>query len=203
MAMKKRFLPALMAGMVVVGSTGLVNADTPSQTITGNTGETLTAPVHVSGTVSNNKGIAPGGKLTVELPTKMTFAVDKEGAFKGGTYEIRNSSQDTIGVSVSSFIQTSGNIEVVDAITDNSNRGEVCLALRGNFDDVDLIPDMTMETKISEINGNGGVDTINLIGEAGKAKDEEIDKNGATGEFNMIFKINKVESSDAVVSSSK
>ena len=34
MAMKKKFLPLLMAGMVVVGTTGLVNADT--KTLTGN-----------------------------------------------------------------------------------------------------------------------------------------------------------------------
>ena len=80
MAMKKKFLPLLMAGMVVVGTTGLVNADT--KTLTGNDTETLQSNVSVSGTVSNQQGTAPAGKITVELPTRMAFAVDQKGNFK-------------------------------------------------------------------------------------------------------------------------
>ena len=83
MAMKKKFLPLLMAGMVVVGTTGLVNADTT--TITGNDTETLQSNVTVSGSVTTNQGEAPDGKITVELPTKMAFAVDKVGNLTGGT----------------------------------------------------------------------------------------------------------------------
>ena len=69
MAMKKKFLPLLMAGMVVVGTTGLVNADTT--TVTGNNTETLQSNVTVSGSVTTSQGVAPEGKITVELPTKI------------------------------------------------------------------------------------------------------------------------------------
>ena len=78
MAMKKKFLPLLMAGMVVVGTTGLVNADTTTTTVTGNDTQTLQSSVTVSGSVTTNQGVAPDGKITVELPTKMAFAVDQK-----------------------------------------------------------------------------------------------------------------------------
>ena len=111
MAMKKKFLPLLMAGMVVVGTTGLVNADTTT-TVTGNDTETLESHVSVSGTVSSKQGTAPAGKITVELPTRMAFAVDQKGNLTGGTYTVKNSSKEGIDVYVSEFTKTSGNINV-------------------------------------------------------------------------------------------
>ena len=58
MAMKKKFLPLLMAGMVVVGTTGLVNADTTTATVTGNDTQTLQSSVTVSGSVSSVRKIS-------------------------------------------------------------------------------------------------------------------------------------------------
>ena len=178
MAMKKKFLPLLMAGMVVVGTTGLVNADT--KTLTGNDTETLQSNVSVSGTVSNQQGTAPAGKITVELPTRMAFAVDQKGNFKGGEYTVKNSSKGNIDVFVSDFQQISGNIEVVEEITQSSERGKVKLTLKGDND--------SNEVNLKTLSGDEKLSTIKG-GAAGVATNPNIDENGATGEFNMVFKV--------------
>ena len=191
MAMKKKFLPLLMAGMVVVGTTGLVNADTT--TVTGNDTQTLQSSVTVSGTVSNQDGTAPDGKITVELPTRMAFAVDKKGTLTGGTYTVKNSSKDDIDVYVSEFQKTSGNIELVDAISSgSSHRGQVKLTLTGNKPSVNLknIADTPTDTIVATVAGNDSGSII-LGGEAGKSSDTNVDQNGASAEFNMVFKVKK------------
>lgn len=188
MAMKKKFLPLLMAGMVVVGTTGLVNADTTT-TVTGNDTETLESHVSVSGTVSSKQGTAPAGKITVELPTRMAFAVDQKGNFKGGEYTVRNSSQGNIDVFVSDFQQISGDIEVVEEINQSSKRGQVKLTLKGDNDSSEVnLKTLSGDEKLSTIQG-GNSKTIILGGAAGVAENTNIDANGATGEFNMVFKV--------------
>ena len=194
MAMKKKFLPLLMAGMVVVGTTGLVNADTT--TVTGNDTQTLQSSVTVSGTVSNQDGTAPDGKITVELPTRMAFAVDKKGTLTGGTYTVKNSSKDAIDVYVAEFTKTSGDIEVKETITGTDNRSKVKLELTGNEGTVNLA-DSRLNTsaddgiKVANIEGNN-TRNITLAGEAGKAEDSSgVDLNGASAEFNMVFKVKK------------
>ena len=188
MAMKKKFLPLLMAGMVVVGTTGLVNADTTT-TVTGNDTETLESHVSVSGTVSSKQGTAPAGKITVELPTRMAFAVDQKGNFKGGEYTVRNSSQGNIDVFVSDFQQISGDIEVVEEINQSSKRGQVKLTLKGDNDSSEVnLKTLSGDEKLSTIQG-GNSKTIILGGAAGVAENTNIDANCATGEFNMVFKV--------------
>lgn len=196
MAMKKKFLPLLMAGMVVVGTTGLVNADTTTTTVTGNDTETLQSNVTVSGSVTTNQGEAPEGKITVELPTKMAFAVDKKGTLTGGTYTVKNSSKDAIDVYVAEFTKTSGDIEVKETISGSDNRSKVKLELTGNVDPVNLA-DNRLKTsaddgiKVANIEGNN-TRNITLTGEAGKAEDSSgVDQNGASAEFNMVFKVKK------------
>lgn len=197
MAMKKKFLPLLMAGMVFVGTTGLVNADTTT-TVTGNNTETLQSNVTVSGSVTTNQGVAPEGKITVELPTKMAFAVDKVGNLKGGTYTVKNSSKDNIDVYVSEFKQVKGNINLLDNVDPTTNhRGEVALKLTGSETPVNLksIADGNVAvpgtgTKVSTIAG-GTSGSIILSGEAGKAAETGVDQNGASAEFNMVFKVKK------------
>ena len=196
MAMKKKFLPLLMAGMVVVGTTGLVNADTTTTTVTGNNTQTLQSSVTVSGSVTTSQGEAPEGKLTVELPTKMAFAVDKAGNLTGGTYTVKNSSKDEIDVYVAEFTKTSGNIEVKETISGEDNRSKVKLELTaGNGDKVNLA-DSRLNTsgdgiKVANIEGNN-TGSITLAGEAGKKDDPTgVDQNGASAEFNMVFKVKK------------
>lgn len=196
MAMKKKFLPLLMAGMVVVGTTGLVNADTTTATVTGNDTQTLQSSVTVSGSVSNKQGQAPDGKITVELPTKMAFAVDKVGNLTGGTYTVKNSSKDAIDVYVAEFTKTSGDIDVKETITGTDNRSKVKLELTGNEGTVNLA-DSSLNTsandgiKVANIEGNN-TRNITLAGEAGKAEDSSgVDLKGASAEFNMVFKVKK------------
>ena len=192
MAMKKKFLPLLMAGMVVVGTTGLVNADTTT-TVTGNNTETLQSNVTVSGSVTTSQGVAPAGKITVELPTKMAFAVDQKGNLTGGTYTVRNSSKEAINVYVAEFKKTEGTIDIVDSIESGSNRSKVKLTLTGdqgsavNLKDIETNPQDRLLAKI-EANDS---ESIILGGEAGKQTDETIDSDGATGQFNMVFKVKK------------
>ena len=191
MAMKKKFLPLLMAGMVVVGTTGLVNADTTT-TVTGNDTETLQSSVSVSGTVNSKQGTAPAGRITVELPTKMAFAVDQAGNFKGGTYTVKNSSKEEISVLVSQFTKISGNINVVETIEPStSKRGDVKLTLTGDQPDpvnlkrIETTPQDTLVAKVA----SGDSKNIILGGEAGTQTNADIDANGAKGEFNMVFKV--------------
>lgn len=189
MAMKKKFLPLLMAGMVVVGTTGLVNADTT--TVTGNNTQTLQSSVTVSGSVTTSQGEAPEGKLTVELPTRMAFAVDQSGNLTGGTYTVKNSSKDNIDVYVSEFKKTSGNIELVDNITSGTyNRSQVKLTLTGDQGNPVNLKTIARDTLLAEIGANDS-ESIILGGEAGNQDDPTIDNNGATGQFNMVFKVKK------------
>ena len=188
MAMKKKFLPLLMAGMVVVGTTGLVNADTT--TITGNDTETLQSNVTVSGTVSNKQGIAPEGKITVELPTRMAFAVDQKGNLTGGTYTVKNSSKEGIDVYVSEFKKTEGTIEVVDQIQSSDSRSKVKLTLTGNQSAPVNLRNISTDQLVAKIGANNS-ESIILNGEAGKQDDGTVDANGATGQFNMVFKVKK------------
>ncbi len=192
MAMKKKFLPLLMAGMVVVGTTGLVNADTT--TVTGNDTQTLQSSVTVSGTVSNKQGTAPEGKITVELPTRMSFAVDQKSNVVGGTYTVKNSSKEAIDVYVAEFTTTSGNIEVKPTISEGDNRSKVKLELTGNAPTVNLASplDATSDgVKVANVKGNNTCN-ITLTGQAGTAPDESgVDRDGASAEFNMVFKVKK------------
>ena len=192
MAMKKKFLPLLMAGMVVVGTTGLVNADTT--TVTGNDTQTLQSSVTVSGTVSNKQGTAPEGKITVELPTRMSFAVDQKSNVVGGTYTVKNSSKEAIDVYVAEFTTTSGNIEVKPTISEGDNRSKVKLELTGNAPTVNLaspLDETSDGVKVANVKGNNTCN-ITLTGQAGTAPDESgVDRDGASAEFNMVFKVKK------------
>ena len=193
MAMKKKFLPLLMAGMVVVGTTGLVNADTT--TVTGNDTQTLQSSVTVSGTVSNKQGTAPDGKITVELPTRMAFAVDQKSNVVGGTYTVKNSSKDAIDVYVAEFTKTSGNIEVKNTIAGDDNRSKVKLELTGNEATVNLADNQLNTSsdgiKVANVEGNN-TGNITLAGQAGTAEDQSgVDQTGASAEFNMVFKVKK------------
>ena len=196
MAMKKKFLPLLMAGMVVVGTTGLVNADTT--TVTGNDTQTLQSSVTVSGSVSNKQGVAPEGKITVELPTRMSFAVDQKSNVVGGTYTVKNSSKEAIDVYVAEFTRTSGNINVVEELDGESTRAHVKLELTGtgNGNNKVNLANNQLNTssdgiKVANVEGNN-TGNITLAGEAGKKDDPNgVDQNGASAEFNMVFKVKK------------
>ena len=90
---------------------------------------------------------------------------------------------------VSDFQQISGDIEVVEEINQSSKRGQVKLTLKGDNDSSEVnLKTLSGDEKLSTIQG-GNSKTIILGGAAGVAENTNIDANGATGEFNMVFKV--------------
>lgn len=209
MAMKKKFLGLALAAAVALPATG-VYADT---TIGGNQNDTFTHSVTVTGTVSNKEGIAPEGKIEVELPTSMTFRVDQDGTFQGSPFNVQNRSSVGIDVFVDEFRTNSGNITVkgkneLERQKDTLNRSNVYLELTGNVDgraktiDLATVSKSTPENDKKILNVSGGsTGLIQLQGGAGTGLDtaassskedpQGIDKNGASGDFTLIYKIKK------------
>lgn len=206
MAMKKKFLGLALAAAVALPATG-VYADT----IGGNQNDTFTHNVTVTGTVANKEGIAPEGKIEVELPTAMTFRVDQDGTFQGSDFRVENKSKVGIGVFVDEFrTNAGGNITVkkkneVVGHESNLDRSNVYLELSGNVGGTAKTVDLgnladTSDKKILNVSG-GSTGLIQLQGGAGRSLDtaagssegnlQGIDKNGASGDFTLIYKIKK------------
>ena len=207
MAMKKKFLGLALAAAVALPATG-VYADT----IGGNQNDTFTHNVTVTGTVANKKGIAPEGKIEVELPTAMTFRVDQDGTFQGSDFRVENKSKVGIDVFVDEFRTNSGNITVkkktdLEGQENNFDRSNVYLELSGNDGGQTKTVDLA---KVSELQQNesarrilnvSGANTglIQLKGGAGtkeadgssSSDPQGIDKDGASGDFTLIYKIKK------------
>ncbi len=205
MAMKKKFLGLALAAAVALPATG-VYADT----IGGTQNQTLNHNVTVTGTVSNKKGIAPEGKIEVELPTAMTFRVDQDGNFQGSDFSVENKSKVGIDVFVDEFRTNSGNITVkkkteLEGQKGTLDRSNVYLELSGKdgikTPTVDLAKVSELqetERKILNVSG-GSTGLIQLKGGAGTASvagstpesPTGIDETGASGDFTLIYKIKK------------
>lgn len=206
MAMKKKFLGLALAAAVALPATG-VYADT----IGGNQNDTFTHNVTVTGTVANKKGIAPEGKIEVELPTAMTFRVDQDGTFEGSNFRVENKSKVGIDVFVDEFRTNSGNIKVkkkTDLVGNETNfdRSNVYLELSGNDGGQTKTVDLAKVSELSDENERkilnvSGANTglIQLKGGAGTkeadgsstSNPQGIDKDGASGDFTLIYKIKK------------
>lgn len=198
MAMKKKFLGLAMAAMVALPAAAY--ADT---TVRWDEGGTKDVEVTVSGSVKSSTGIAPQGKLEVELPVSMDFSVDQNGAFVGTTYKVTNKSQSNVAVSVADFSETdpTGGITIVpttDASTiDSQERDNVIIALVGdNKKYVDLGNfSQYKNTELIEVAGNNGVGTIELTGKAGKEpitqKGTVTNDTGVSETFKLVFQIKK------------
>ena len=205
MAMKKKFLGLAMAAMVALPAAAY--ADT---TVQWNEGETKDVNVTVSGSVKNNTGIAPQGKLEVELPVSMDVSVDQNGTFTGTSYNVTNRSQSKIAVSVANFTENNakGGINLVPVSEkgsiDEKGRDNVIMALVGdNNEYIDLgafnkATDSTKELLV--VAGNNGVGTIELTGKAGKKsigtlsaqQDSAVtDDTGVAETFKLVFQIKK------------
>lgn len=189
--MKKKLLSLLMAGAVVAGS----SVQAFAQTYQAAESQTIDANVTVTGTVDNAQGIAPAGKIQVEVPTTLSFTVDKDGQFDAAQYTISNKSQTKIQVLVGSFKESNptGGITLVEhgqPLT-GKDRSNVKLALVGNEGHVDLAKVDTTQ-KISVIDG-GNTDSIQLLGAAGDnlSGSNPVDQSGASEDFQLVFKIKK------------
>lgn len=204
MAMKKKFLGLAMAAMVALPAAAYAD------TFQWNEGATKDVDVTVSGSVKSSTGIAPQGKLEVELPVSMEFSVDQNGTFTGTSYNVTNKSQSKIAVSVANFTENNakGGINLVpvsekDTI-DQKGRDNVIMALVGdNNEHIDLgafnkSADSNKELLV--VAGNNGVGTIELTGKAGKQpigtssaqQDSAVtDTTGVAETFKLVFQIKK------------
>ena len=167
-----------------------------NSTITGNETDILTHSVDINGIVSKSDGSAPNGKIQVELPTAMSFMVDESGNFKSANYTINNKSSVDIKVSVSEFIDSNKNGGItVKPIHENItglDRSNVHLALVGNDGRyVDLGDSISSPQEILTVKSSSS-NIIQLLGESGQGNSENIDKNGASDEFTLLFTIKKI-----------
>ena len=205
MAMKKKFLGLAMAAMVALPAAAYAD------TFQWNEGVTKDVEVTVSGSVKSNTGIAPQGKLEVELPVSMEFSVDKNGTFKGTSYNVTNRSQNDVIVSVANFSETNkqGGINILPTTDKDTiaqkGRENVIMALVGDQDKyVDLGNfDSHKGKELLRVKGNNGVGTIELAGLAGKAAigtesshnpaNGVTDSTGVAEKFNLVFQIKKAD----------
>lgn len=200
MAMKKKFLGLAMAAMVALPASSAYAAN--NNTLTGNLNDTLTQEVKVSGSVKNNQGVAPAGKIEVELPTTMSFTVDQTGHFEGVNYQVRNNSAVGISVAVSDFRETNNDPDngiVLKQHSENISqlpRNNVKLALVGNNGHIDLADKsaISRKTPILNVDPNAATGTIQLLGDAGKSTSDsgsKVETNGVDEEFTLVFEIKK------------
>lgn len=201
MTMKKRFLGLALAAMVAVPAT-TAYADRVNIPDT----QTHTQNVEVSGTVNKGDGTAAEGRIEVELPTALSFSVDKKGNVQGANYEVTNYSSVPVIVSVQSFSDTTPTegdgitVKAGSALNpETDKRSTVALSLLGTpvlgggQTSVDLSSINQNGDDILQVNSNGSKGIISLLGIAGKKADESeangVDKKGAQDTFNLVFKV--------------
>lgn len=212
MAMKKKFLGLALAAAVALPATSAYAAN-DTQSIEMGKNDTQSVTVPISGTIRNNQGQAPEGRIEVELPTKMAFTVDQDGDLPSTTYTVQNRSKDIgIELSVASFSggsDSAGNSTGIKLYQKNqvSNsradkyRNEIELQLTNSKDhkEIDLGSFNTLsasDTKLATI-AAGDTNSIVLSGVAGKKASTDIsggsdvDSKGATEDFNLVFSIKK------------
>lgn len=174
-------------------SSNRVKSSRSNDTISGNDTETIVHNVKVNGTVTKSDGSTPAGKIQVELPTAMVFSVDQNGNFSSGTYTVSNKSSVGISVYVSEFRGNNSGITVkpINESLLSLDRSNLHLALVGNGGKyVDLGGPITDSKEVLDLKPSES-SIIQLLGESGKAKGQEVDNNGAKEDFTLVFKIKK------------
>lgn len=199
MAMKKKFLGLAMAAMVALPAAAYAD------TVQWNEGDTKDVEVTVSGSVKSSTGIAPQGKLEVELPVSMDFSVDQNGTFTGTSYNVTNRSQSKVAVSVANFTEQNkqGGITILptsaQSTIDEKGRDNVIMALIGDnnqYIDLGAFNKSTDPAKeLLVVDENNGVGTIHLNGVAGKRQittnGNVSDTTGVAETFKLVFQIKK------------
>ena len=199
MAMKKKFLGLAMAAMVALPAAAYAD------TVQWNEGDTKDVEVTVSGSVKSNTGIAPQGKLEVELPVSMDFGVDLGGRRIIKKYNVTNRSQSKIAVSVANFTEQNkqGGITILPTsdkgTIDTKGRDNVIMALVGDnneYIDLGAFNKSTDSTKeLLVVDKNNGVGTIQLAGVAGKqditSANGISNDTGVSETFKLVFQIKK------------
>ena len=215
MAMKKKFLGLALAAAVALPATTAYAAN-DTQSIEMGKNETQNVTVPISGTIRNNLGQAPEGRIEVELPTKMAFTVDQDGNLPSTTYTVQNRSQEvSIDVSVASFsggsTATAGGSDGIklhpstDVSSNPSDkyRNEVGLKLTNAQDptkSVDLgnFKSLNENQRLLATVDSGQTNSIVLSGVAGTKPSSgavsgstDVDSQGTSEDFNLVFSIKK------------
>lgn len=200
--MKKKLLTLVLAATMMVGTA--VTASATSQTVdfTAASGST-TSDVVIDGTIVKSDGSAPAGKIQVEVPTQMAFVVDKTGAIASTNYTVENKSDSQIKVSVANFkkrnaVNSKITLKPKDTEMTSLDRSNIQLYLVGQSPDkvVDLGNFEGASNKDLATIDAKGLATITLQGDAGKNvsnNGSDIEQNGASEQFDMVFKITKVD----------
>lgn len=170
-------------------------------TVSGPESSTLTSSVTMNGSVDKADGTAANGRIQVELPTSMSFVVDKDGAFiSANAYEVKNKSSVDIELSVQQFNETNtiGGITIKpeNEVNDSLDRSNVSLKLVAGGSEVDLANVDPANPILLGTIGQSSSLTMNLSGKAGKKVDNNagtgsVDHDGASEDFTVVFKIKK------------
>ncbi|MDY3002630.1 MAG: hypothetical protein SOR73_13295 [Romboutsia timonensis] len=155
----------------------------------------LTHNIDVTGIVNKSDGSLPDGKIEIELPTSISFSVNAKGELISGVYTIKNNSNVGVSLSVSKFVDTTSNkgitIRPIGESLSNLDRSNLHLALIGDnnkYADLGKVIDKPIEIlNLKPLDSS----TIFLRGEAGKVSGGDIDKNGASDKFTLVFRISK------------
>ena len=201
MAMKKKFLGLAMAAAMTLTATSAYAANNDATLIFDDT-DSRNHQVKVTGSITKDDGAAPAGKIQVELPTAMTFSVNENGKFTGCDFQVTNKSQVGIDVLVSQFRNVDNGITLQPArafAADAYDRSNVCLELNGTVGGAPAKVDLSeftngnKEEKILNV-ASSKTGLITLTGAAGTLDQQgssKVDEQGASGEFTLIFKIQK------------
>lgn len=210
MAMKKKFLGLALAAAVALPATGVYANGTTSNGATHNLiqsespqDQSVATTIPVNGEVLNSEN--KSGKIQVEIPTAMAFAVKSDSKIEGTQYEVRNLGADSIDISVASFTKSTGNIDIhteteISDDTEGSKytRKDVSLILNGSASGVNKSVDLGKinkgqmdDNQVATIPANSN-QTITLTGTAGRKSDKNLDDSGTDGSFNLSFRISKI-----------
>lgn len=170
-------------------------ATSNSSILNGDDTQTLIQKVEITGAVTQSDGSLPEGRLEVEVPTSMSFTVDQKGNFSAPNYTVRNYSSVPISVYLSDFRETRPNgginVKMIAEDITSQDRSNVHLALVGNEDKyIDLGEKINNPKEILTLQPSCSY-SVQLLGESGKSSSEDIDKNGISEEFNLLFTIKK------------
>lgn len=209
--MKKKFLSLMMAAAVVATTSVSAFANTKDYDVEDTK---IDHNVEITGDIENEDGHVKPGTLSVTVPTKAGFRVDKEGGFDGANLRVVNRGKQSVQVYVNQFIDIGGiaGVNVVSAeetakaaALSSVNRKSVSLNIKGNsgiaylgtepgtsgrgvYENDTLTTEATNGKLVSEISGNSE-DTLKLRGEAGKKKDPISD--AIQNDFTLKLEIRK------------
>lgn len=195
--MKKKFLSLLMAGVMVASVAVPAHA---TKTVIGNEGEDkVNAEIKVTGTVVDESGALPAGRIQVEVPTALSFMVKKDGSIQSQQFQIKNLGDAAVEVRAKAFTDNPGNIDIVKNtdITGGSGatevaRNKVALSLKaqdGTNTSVELATPESFDSALLatvQPNNSGYIALEGIAGQKSQSVTTAMEE-----QFNLILEIKK------------